>query len=182
MAQALTQSVHGLDALDQDLDTLEDMDMLEHKYIVFRLGSEEYALEAKYVNEIVGMQHITALPKLDAHVRGVINLRGKIIPVFDARLRFGLEELAYNERTCIIIVGQEKYGTTGIIVDAVVEVADIRQEQIEPPPKTIKGNRSRYLKGIAKHANKVRMTLHLLAMLNNDEKISVAASSEDSEQ
>lgn len=175
----MAQVVNTLALTNAEAEALEDMDMLEHKYLVFRLGNEEYALEAKHVSEIVGMQYISAIPKLDYHIRGVINLRGKIIPVFDTRLRFGLEEREYNERTCIIIVWHEKYGTTGLIVDAVVEVADIDKEHISPPPKTIKGARSRYLRGIAKHTEKVRMIVNLLAMLNNAEKTPLLAASEE---
>jgi purine-binding chemotaxis protein CheW len=171
--------VNTLALTNEEAEALEDINMLEHKYLVFRLGNEEYALEAKHVNEIVGMQYISSIPKLDHHIRGVINLRGKIIPVFDARLRFGLEEREYNERTCIIIVGHEKYGTTGVIVDAVVEVADIDEEHIAPPPKTMKGARSRYLQGIAKHGEKVRMILNLFAILNNDEKTPAPAVAEE---
>ena len=144
-------------AIEAFADDDEDINTLIHKYIVFRLGREEYALEAQYVNEIVGMQHITVVPNVQHYIKGVINLRGKIIPVVDVRLRFGLEESAYNDRTCIIITQHEAYGATGLIVDAVVEVVDIDDTNISEPPKTGKGNQSLFLQGMAKHGEIVRM-------------------------
>ncbi len=158
-----------LSETDDDFDGLEEFNTLQYKYLVFRLGSEEYALAARHVSEIVGMQYITIVPNLDRHIRGVINLRGKVIPVIDSRLRFGLEEREYDDRTCIVLAQEEEYGMTGLIVDAVVEVADIHEEQISPPPKTIKGTRSRYIQGMAKHAEKVRMILNLLSILDDTE-------------
>lgn len=146
----------------------EDINTLRHKFIVFRLGREEYALEAQYVNEIVGMQHITVVPNVPYYIKGVINLRGKIIPVIDVRLRFDLEECAYNDRTCIIITQHEAFGATGLIVDAVVEVADIDSAEISDPPKTQKGNNSRYLQGMAKHRDLVRMIVNTTAVLSED--------------
>jgi purine-binding chemotaxis protein CheW len=157
-----------LSETDEDFDGLEEFNTLQYKYLVFRLGSEEYALAARHVSEIVGMQYITIVPNLDRHIRGVINLRGKVIPVIDSRLRFGLEECEYDERTCIVLAQEEEYGTTGLIVDAVVEVADIHEEQISPPPKTIKGSRSRYIQGMAKHAEQVRMILNLHSILDDE--------------
>ncbi len=169
----------GFNDIDQDFDALEDLNTLQYKYLVFRLDSEEYALEARHVSEIVGMQHITVVPNLDRHIRGVINLRGKVIPVLDVRLRFGLEEQQYNDRTCVVITQHEDYGTTGLIVDAVVEVADIHEEQIAPPPKTMKGNRSHYIQGMAKHGEKVRMILHLFAVLDDAEAQSLQVALEE---
>jgi purine-binding chemotaxis protein CheW len=160
MAQILSDTI-------DDFDELEEFNTLQYKYLVFRLGSEEYALAARYVSEIVGMQHITVVPSLDQYIRGVINLRGKVIPVIDSRLRFGLEERQYDERTCIVLAQEEEYGMTGLIVDAVVEVADIHEEQISSPPKTIKGTRSRYIQGMAKQAEKVRMILDLRSILDD---------------
>jgi purine-binding chemotaxis protein CheW len=153
---------------DEDFDSLEEFNTLQFKYLVFSLGNEEYALAARYVSEIVGMQHITVVPNLDRHVRGVINLRGKVIPVVDTRLRFGLEAREYDDRTCIILTQDDEYGMTGLIVDAVVEVADIHEEQISPPPKTIKGSRSRYIQGMARQTENVRMILDLRSILDDE--------------
>ena len=161
MAQMLIDS-------NEDLDTLEEFNTLQFKYLVFCLGNEEYALAARHVNEIVGMQPITVVPNRECHIRGVINLRGKVIPAVDTRLRFGLEERGYDDRTCIILVQDDEYGVTGLIVDAVVEVADVHEEQISPPPKTIKGSRSRYIQGLARQSENVRMILNVHAILNDE--------------
>lgn len=161
MAQALTNN-------NEDFDELEEFNILQFKYLVFCVGNEEYALAARYVSEIVGMQHITVVPNLERHIRGVINLRGKVIPVIDSRVRFGLEEREYNDRTCIILAQEDENGMTGLIVDAVVEVADIHEEQISPPPKTMKGKRSRYIQAMAKHTENVRMILNLSAILGDE--------------
>jgi purine-binding chemotaxis protein CheW len=147
----------------------EDINTIIHKFIVFRLMREEYALEAQYINEIVGMQHITVVPNVQHYIKGVINLRGKIIPVIDMRVRFALEESTYNDRTCIIITQHEAHGATGLIVDAVVEVVDIDDTGISEPPKTGKGNQSRFLQGMAKHGSVVRMIVNISAILADDE-------------
>ena len=162
-----SQNTDALEALSDD----EDINTLRHKFIVFRLEREEYALEAQFVNEIVGMQHITVVPNVPHYIKGVINLRGKIIPVIDVRLRFSLEEYAYNDRTCIIITQHEDFGATGLIVDAVVEVADIDDAGISEPPKTGKGSRSLFLQGMAKHGAVVRMIVNIAAVLSDGEAV-----------
>lgn len=159
---------HALSALEAFDDTSDEINTLIHKFIVFRLGREEYALEALYVSEIVGMQFITIVPNVEEYIQGVINLRGKIIPVLDVRLRFGLSQTEYNDRTCIIICHHESYGTTGLIVDAVVEVVDINPDLITDPPKTNKANQSRFLQGMAKHGELVRMIVNIESMLSSN--------------
>jgi purine-binding chemotaxis protein CheW len=160
-----SQITTALEAFTDD----EDINTLQHKFIVFRLGREEFALEAQYVNEIVGMQHITIVPNVQSYIKGVINLRGRIIPVLDVRVRFGLEECAYNDRTCIIITQHDAFGATGLIVDAVVEVVDIDGSDISDPPKTNKGNQSRFLQGMAKYRDIVRMIVNTATILADDE-------------
>ena len=97
------------------------------RYLTFNLGTESFGIEIKYITEIIGMQPITALPGLPAYIRGIINLRGEIIPVMDIRLRFGKEEIAYNDRTCIIVAKFEDVDI-GLIVDSVSEVLTIPDE------------------------------------------------------
>lgn len=110
---------------------------LAGKYMTFKLAREEYALEILKVREIIGLMEITRAPKTRAFIRGVINLRGKVIPVVDLRLKFGMEAVERTDQTVIIVV---QYGdstqdhTMGILVDEVVEVLDISAAQIEPPP------------------------------------------------
>jgi len=107
------------------------------KYMTFKLSQEEYALEILRVREIIGLMHITRVPRAREFIRGVINLRGKVIPVVDLRLKFGMEKVDATDQTVIIVVqcaGQGQDLTMGILVDEVVEVLDIQAGQIEPPP------------------------------------------------
>ena len=102
------------------------------KYLTFSLANEEYGLEILKIREIIGIMDITAVPQMPVYIKGVVNLRGKVIPVIDLRLKFGLEPAEYTEETCIIVVD---IGTlTGVIVDTVQEVLDIDGSQIDPPP------------------------------------------------
>ena len=109
----------------------------EGKYLTFSLAGEEYGIGILKVKEIIGMMNITPVPQTPAFVKGVINLRGKVIPVVDLRLRFALEAAAYTERTCIIVVeirGHSGAVPMGIVVDAVSEVLNIRAVDIENTP------------------------------------------------
>jgi len=110
---------------------------LAGKYMTFKLGREEYALEILKVREIIGLMEITRAPKTHECIRGVINLRGKVIPVLDLRRKFGMESVDATDQTVIIVV-QYALGdqdlTMGLLVDEVVEVLDIQAAQIEPPP------------------------------------------------
>jgi len=108
-------------------------DTQKNKYLTFSLGEEYYGIEIQHVTEIVGMQSITKVPNLPDSVRGIINLRGNIIPVMDARIKFDKEMIAYNDRTCFIVIEIVDL-MIGIIVDAVSEVLTIDDEFIVPPP------------------------------------------------
>ena len=116
---------------------LDNEDTQKDKYLTFHLAGEDYGIEIKYVIEIIGIQSITDVPDMPAFIRGVINLRGKVIPVMDVRARFELPNRDYDDRTCIIVVNLD--GTeVGLVVDEVSEVADIPIANVEPPPKTSK--------------------------------------------
>src|SRR3954471_20835925 len=106
------------------------------KYLSFHLGAEEYAIQVLKVREIVKLQHITGVPETPAELKGVINLRGKVIPVVDLRLRFGLPEKEYGQRTCIVVVelGRAATGPMGIIVDEVSEVLTLQESDIQDTP------------------------------------------------
>ncbi len=144
------------------------VDTQKDKYLTFQLASEHYAIEIKHVTEIIGMQDITEVPDLAIYIKGVINLRGKVIPVIDVRLRFLLEERQYDNRTCIIIINLN--GTmAGLIVDEVSEVTIIPEDQIDSAPKTMKGTKSRFIKGFGKAGTKVKMLLDIDKFLNDDE-------------
>lgn len=137
------------------------------KYLTFSLGKEEYGLEILKVMEIIGIMDITAVPQVPRHVKGVINLRGKVIPVISLRKKFDMAEIDYTAETCIIVVNISDI-LTGIIIDQVQEVLDITQEAIEPPPSTgITGNVD-YLLGLGKVGDSVKILLNIDRVLRAD--------------
>lgn len=132
------------------------------KYLTFKLGSEEFGLEILKVQEIIGIMKVTAIPRAPGYVRGVINLRGKVIPVVDLRLKFGMQNLPDTERTCIIVVQIKHRGgqlTMGTLVDDVSEVLDVEAEQIEPPPDFGTAVSTDFILGMGKVGQKVLMLL-----------------------
>lgn len=138
------------------------------KYLSFHLGNEEYAIRVLKVREIVKIQHITAVPETPADVRGVINLRGKVIPVIDLRLKFGLPEMEYGQRTCIIVVELQSASTgpMGIIVDEVSEVMNLQESDVQDTPDFGKGVETPYLLGLAKVKDKVKILLDIDEVLS----------------
>lgn len=133
-------------------------DTLHGRYLIFALGKESFGLEIACVTEIVGMQTVTCLPDAPSYVKGVVNLRGKVIPVMDMRLRFGKESSVYTDRTCIIIADIRDV-SIGLIVDNVTEVLTIDDDQIVPPPPTMVGLQNKYLKAIGKVGSDVKLLL-----------------------
>lgn len=149
------------------------------KYLTFFLGGEEYGLEILKVQEIIGMMPITAIPRSPKFVRGVINLRGKIIPVVDLRLKLEMEAKEQTDQTCMIVV-QSTSGQVAIIVDSVSEVLDIASEDIEDSPALGDRVRSDYILGIGKSESKVKLLLDIDKALSmeNTEYESIAAAAE----
>ncbi|ACV61532.1 CheW protein [Desulfofarcimen acetoxidans DSM 771] len=143
-------------------------DTQKDKYLTFSMGKEEYGIEIRYVTEIIGMQAITEVPELPDYIKGIINLRGKIIPVMDVRLRFKKEFKEYNDRTCIIVIDIKDI-SIGLIVDAVSEVMSIAEQDIVPPPDSKTGFHNRYVKGIGKIDNGVKLLLDCDKLLNDEE-------------
>ena len=138
------------------------------KYLAFHLGPEEFGIPVLSVREIMGLQDITAVPQTPPHVRGVLNLRGKVIPVIDLRLKFGLDQAEYGQRTSIIVV---KVGEIlmGIVVDGVSEVLNLTAAEIEDTPDFGTGITTPYLLGMAKTKGKVRMLLDIDQVLSTQE-------------
>ena len=142
------------------------------KYLVFQLGREEFGIRVPKVREIMGVQDITAVPQQPAHVKGVINLRGKVIPVVDLRLKFGLPPAPYTQRTCIIVVqlrGGANSVLTGIVVDGVAEVLNLAAADIEDTPDFGHGAATPYLLGMAKVKSKVKILLDIDEVMNTQE-------------
>ncbi len=152
-----------VDLLDEDYDEGEDTQ--EDKFLTFVLNQEEYGIEIRHVTEIIGIQSITELPDMPHYIKGVINLRGKVIPVMDVRLRFGLEERGYDDRTCIIVINIDEQ-SVGLIVDRVFEVMDIPKSGVEPPPKIKMGESSRFIKGMGKVGDQVKILLNANQLLH----------------
>jgi len=148
--------------------TLENEDTLKNMYLTFRLGNEDYGIEIRYVTEIVGMQKITEVPDMPNFVKGVVNLRGQVIPVLDMRLRFHMMSRDYDERTCIIVVNIGG-SQVGLVVDTVNEVRNIDDEQISPPPKTAGADSARYIQGMGKAGDAVIILLEGQRLLHENE-------------
>lgn len=153
--------------LEDNLE-FENEDTQKGRFLTFTLGKEDYGIEIKYVTEIIGIQPITQVPELPDYLKGIINLRGKIIPVMDVRLRFRKEPLNYTDRTCIIVIDINDT-SIGLIVDTVSEVASIDDEDIMPPPNSKTGFNNKYVKGIGKLGNEVKLILDCGKILSEDE-------------
>ena len=144
----------------------------EGKYLTFSLADEEYGIGILKVKEIIGMMSVTSVPQTPGFVKGVINLRGKVIPVVDLRLKFGMEESAYTERTCIIVVevtNRRGRVQIGIIVDAVSEVLNIKAGDIEETPTFGTSFDSDFILGMAKIEGSVKILLDIDRILSHDE-------------
>ena len=156
------------DVVGLEDDLYDDEDTMRDKYLTFHLAGEDYGVEIAFVTEIIGIQKITDVPDMPDFVKGVINLRGKVIPVMDVRIRFKMPGREYDERTCIIVVNIAET-SIGLVVDEVREVADIPAEQVEPPPRTGKGASSRFLKGMGKVDDEVKIILDVEQLLFEEE-------------
>lgn len=144
----------------------------EGKYLTFTLSNEEYGIGILKVREIIGMMVITAVPRMPVYMKGVINLRGKIIPVIDLRLKFGLEPMEYAERTCIVvveIVGSGSKVPMGIVVDSVSEVLNIKEGDIEDTPHLGSRLNTDYILGMAKSGESVKILLDIDKVLHDEE-------------
>ncbi|MBI4619442.1 MAG: purine-binding chemotaxis protein CheW [Desulfobacterales bacterium] len=153
--------------------TLGELANKEGKYLTFGLRGEEYGLEILKVKEIIGIMNITFVPHTPMYVKGVINLRGKVIPVIDLRLKFGMDSLEYNERTCIVVVDiADKSGNkvmVGIVVDSVSEVLNIKAEEIEDTPTFGVRLNTDYILGMAKVKGGIKILLDIDEVLEAEE-------------
>jgi len=150
---------------DELMEVQEDTQ--RNKFLTFSIGNEGYGIEIRYVTEIIGIQTITEVPDLPEYARGIINLRGKIIPVIDVRLRFKKDFREYDDRTCIIVV-DINHLSIGFIVDQVSEVLDIEDTEIVPPPQLDKNYHHKYIKGIGKVGDEVILILDCEKLLSDD--------------
>jgi purine-binding chemotaxis protein CheW len=143
------------------------------KFLSFFLSAEEYGIEILKVQEIIGLMPITPIPKMPSFIKGVINLRGRIIPVIDLRLKLNMEEAKHTEETCIIVV--QAYGMqTGIVVDKVSEVLDIASENVDEAPAMGAAVGTEYILGIGKAGDKVKLLLDIDKVLSKEDMAALA--------
>ena len=172
------------DELLDEIDDLENEDTGTSKYLLFHLGDEIYGIDIAHIVEIVEMQKITEVPDMASYFKGVFNLRGKVIPAMDLRIRFNLPEREYDDRTCIIVV-QIDTSIVGFIVDTVSEVHDIKDENIEPPPAFKSDDKKgKYISGSAKINEDVRILVDVRRILSDEEleKIALAENNSSDEE
>ena len=149
---------------------MDERDTQKGKYVTFKSGEEYFGLKIQYVNEIIVFQEITKIPESENYIKGLINLRGKIIPVIDVRLRFKQEPFEYTDRTCIIVVNVKNI-VVGLIVEQIAEVVEIQEENIIPSPSVGKADKSqnKYVYAIGKVADQVKLLLDPDRLLNDEE-------------
>ena len=157
------------ETMDQAVKVMKDR---EGKYLTFSLAGEEYGIGILKIKEIIGMMPITTVPQTPEYVKGVINLRGKVIPVIGLRLRFGMEKAEYTERTCIIVVELKSQAADiliGIVVDSVSEVLSIKADDIEDTPTFGTRLNTGYILGMAKMEGGVKILLDIDCVLSTEE-------------
>ena len=140
----------------------------EEKYLTFVLGKEEYGIEILRVREIIGLMDITTVPQTPGYMKGVINLRGKVIPVIDLRLKFSMHEESHTKETCIIVV-EVNNTSIGLIVDSVSEVADINGGEIEEAPDFGQGIDTDFITGLGKVNEKIIILLDIEEVLSSED-------------
>lgn len=152
---------YGFD--DEDEDTQKD------KYLSFFVGDQEYCIGVFCVVEVIGMQKITHVPEMPSYVKGVINLRGQVIPVTDIRTRFAMPFREYSERTCIV-VAHVRGSSIGMVVDSVSDVLEIPPEQMDEPPKVNQRHGNRFIQGMGKVGDGVIIILDIEKLLFDDKE------------
>lgn len=158
--------------VDNIVEAIEAENTLKNRYLTFSIGNEVYGIALEYVIEIVGIQPITAIPGLPEYVKGVMNLRGKIIPVMDVRLRLKKEPRDYNDRTCVIVIDLNST-SIGLIVDAVSEVITIPEQDVIESPKLNKSVDNKFVNRIAKVGNDVKLLIDCKRLLSEDELMEI---------
>ncbi len=151
------------------IDNMEEFeeDTQKDKYLTFKVDEESYGIGIHMVTEIIGIEPITTIPELPDHIRGIVNLRGKIIPVMDVRMRFKKPFMEYNDRTCIIVI-EVKDIDIGLIVDSVSDVLNIPEEEIVAPPE-INRSSNRYIQAIGKIGDQIVLLLDCNKLLKDED-------------
>jgi len=156
---------------------MEEKKQATNSYLTFKLGDEEFGAHVSQVLNILEMTRITEVPKTPEYMKGVINLRGMVLPVIDTRTKFGMPEAEYTNNTCIIVMDIEDSNDTihiGAIVDEVLSVIEIEQNQIEPPPSIGNKYKSEFIYGMARVEDNFVMLLDMQKVLNAEELADLA--------
>ena len=138
------------------------------QYIVIKIDNEQYGIDIKYIDNIVRMQKITRVPKAQRYFKGVINLRGEVIPVMDLRVKFDMEEMKETKDTRIIILKLDKQSTVGIIVDAVREVVSLKETDMEKVAANAADSRTQYISVIGKHENELISIINIISLVSEE--------------
>ena len=168
--------------ISDDLDDVRELEEVnKEQFMTFKCGEEIFGISIKYVNEIIGLQQITHIPDTEDFIIGLMNLRGKIIPVIDVRIRFGMEPLEYNDRTSVIVI-DVKSTIIGLIVDEIDGVAAFADKEITPPPSVsdLESQARKYVFGIGRNVDEFRLLLDPDKLINGTEENS-EENSEDME-
>ena len=142
---------------------IETMENDKKQYIVITFGNEQYGIDISYVDNIVRMQKITRVPKAQPYFKGVINLRGEVVPVMSLRLKMGLEDDVFTNTSRIIILKLEEKGAIGVIVDEVKEVVNLSEDEIEKSP-----NKGKFINGIGKHGDDLISLLEINSVVDDN--------------
>ena len=153
------------------------------KYMTFQSGDEYYGLKIQYVNEIIQIQAITEIPETEDYIKGLINLRGKVIPVIDIHLRFKQDPFEYNDRTCIIVISIKSM-LIGLIVEKIAEVVEIKEQNIMPPPTISRADKiqNKYIYGIGKVGDSVKLLIDPDKLLNDEDLSTVEQANDMNEE
>lgn len=152
---------------DEEMDEIKTNDFETKQYIVIKIGKEQYGIDIKFIDNIVRLQHITRVPKVPVYLKGVINLRGEVLPVKSIRLKMGMEDDEYQKSTRIIILKVDNFEKTGIIVDEVREVVTLDSTQIEKLVQNKKEEKPNYVLGVGKYNNDLISLLDLNMVLGD---------------
>lgn len=159
--EQLSTTNNSINAVDENFDGENKGFVETYQYIVIRLGEEQYGIDIRYIDNIVRMQCITRIPKMPNYLRGVINLRGEVIPVISLRLKMDLPEDEITRVTRIIIIKTETEGNTGVLVDEVREVVTLSEDEIERVSRESKDGKTNFINGVGKHNNELISLLDL---------------------
>lgn len=153
---------------ENNLDMTQTASVDGGEVLTFSINDAIYGIEIKYVKDIIAIEQITIIPKIPSHIKGVINIRGKVVPVISVRRRFGMEEIPYDDRTCIIVLEFADGNQVGIIVDRVQEVVTIKSADVSKTPDSKNVNANRYIKSIINIDSGIKLLIDCDKLINDD--------------